>query len=149
MVCVYIPHKFTHTYPTSEDVIAQLEDLLSNCKKLKPKDYIIVIGDFDCELQRNVPGFTGKWMMNRKQDNGHDSRVLTFMHAHDLFAADSMFKPKRRQMFDKNKKKRVCNATYLQKGCTVEAKKAGLFSSVKPMEKLHQKLIHMLVSLSA
>ena len=124
VVCVYIPHKYRHASPTAEDVIAQLEGLLSNCK---PTDCTIVMGDFNCELQRNVPGCTGKWLMNKKPDNGHSSRVLTCMRSHDLFAVDSMFMPKRRKMFAGGKKKRVCNATYLQKDVQLRPKKLDYF----------------------
>ena len=122
MVCVYIPHKYKHTSPNSEDVIVQLENLLANCRKLKPNDCIIVMGDFNCELQRNVQGCTGKWLMNRNPDKGHGTRVLSFMRTHDLFAADNMFKPKRRFMFGEETRKRVCNATYLQKDVQLRPK---------------------------
>ena len=127
VVCVYIPHKYKHTSPNSEDVIVQLENLLANCRKLKPNDCIIVMGDFNCELQRNVQGCTGKWLMNRNPDKGHGTRVLSFMRTHDLFAADNMFKPKRRFMFGEETRKRVCNATYLQKDVQLRPKKLDYF----------------------
>ena len=85
------------------------------------------MGDLNCELQRNVPGCTGKWFMNKHPDNGHGSRILSLMRSHDLFATDSMFKPKRRYMFGKNKKKRICNATYLQKDMQLRPKKLDYF----------------------
>ena len=56
IVCVYVSHKYRKTKPFAEDVIIQLHQLLSNCKKLKPMDCVIVLGDLNCELQRNVQG---------------------------------------------------------------------------------------------
>ena len=85
------------------------------------------MGDLNCELQRNVQGCTGKWMMNKRPDDGHGPKVLSIMRTHDLFAADSMFKTKRRYMFAKEKKKRICNATYLQKDKQLRPKKLDYF----------------------
>ena len=127
VVCVYIPHKYKHTSPTAEDVITQLNDLLANCKQLKPSDCVIIMGDLNCELQRNVQGCTGRWLMNKRPDNGHGPKVLTLMQSHDLFAVDSMFMPKRRKMFAGGKKKRVCNSTYLQKDAQLRPKKLDYF----------------------
>ena len=115
IVCVYIPHKYRKEKPFAEDVIKQLHELLKNCKNLKPTDCIIILGDFNCELQRNVPGCTGRWLMNRRPDDGHGEKVINLMRSHDLFAVDSLFRPKRKYMFGPNKKKHICNATWIQK----------------------------------
>ena len=94
IVCVYIPHKYRKTAPLAADTIAQLDDLLSNCKKLQSTDCVIIMGDFNCELQRNVQGCTGKWLMNKRPDNGHSKDIISLMRAQDLFAVDSLFRPK-------------------------------------------------------
>ena len=127
VICAYIPHKYKKTKPCAEDTILQLEELLANCKKLKPTDCVILMGDFNCELQRNVPGCTGKWLMNKRPDKGHSARMISLMQSHDLFAADSLFRPKRRHMFGKDREKRVCNATYLQKDMELRPKKLDYF----------------------
>ena len=127
VVCVYIPHKYKDKKPCAAEVIAQLEDLLSNCEKLKPNDCIIVMGDLNCKLQRNVPNCTGKWLMNKRPDNGHGESILSLMRTHDLFAVNSLFRPKRKWMFGKDKNKRLCNASYLQKDISLRPKKLDYF----------------------
>ena len=92
----------------------------------KKSDCLIIMGDMNCELQRNVPGCCGKWFMNKRPDNGHSDDLLTVMREHDLFAVDSMFRPKRSRMFC-NQRKRVCNATYLQKHSISRPKKLDYF----------------------
>ena len=65
--------------------------------------------------------------MNQRPDNGHSDRVLSFMRSHDLFAVDSMFKPKSKFMFATGDKRRKCNATYLQKDVSLRPKKLDYF----------------------
>ena len=84
------------------------------------------MGDLNCELQRNVPGCTGRWLMNKRPDDGHSDEGMNLMRSHDLFAVDSLFKPRRKYMFN-SKKKRICNATYLQKDKQLRPKKLDYF----------------------
>ena len=72
------------------------------------------MGDLNCEIMRNIPGCSGKWFMNRRHDDGHGEAITDLMRCHDLFAVDSLFRPRKSRMFQ-NQRKRVCNATYLQK----------------------------------
>ena len=125
VVCAYVPHKFKKTAPVAQGVINQIDELLTNCKHLKSTDCVILLGDFNCELQRNVKGCTGRWLMNKRPDDGHSEQVMDLIRSHDLFAIDSLFRPKRKKMFDG--KKRVCNATYLQKDTTRRPKKLDYF----------------------
>ena len=113
IVCVYVPHKYRQQ-PCAADVLAQLDKLLADCKKIKKNDCLIILGDFNCELQRNIEGVTGQWFMNKRPDNGHSNNLVQVMRTNDLFAVDSLFRPKRSRMFSKQRK-RVCGATYLQK----------------------------------
>ena len=85
-VCAYVPHKFKKITPLAKDVIQQINDLLTNCKKLKPTDCIVLMGDFNCELQRNTQGYTGSWLMNKRPDDGHSTQVMDLLRSHDLFA---------------------------------------------------------------
>ena len=122
-----MPHEHRKEKPFAEDIIKQLQNLLKNCKELKPNDCVIVLGDFNCELQRNVQGCTGKWLMNRRPDDGHSDKVLNLMRCHDLFAVDSLFRPKQKYMFGPEKRRRVCNATWLQKDKSLRPKKLDYF----------------------
>ena len=107
-------------------MIDQLSGLISNGKKLKPTDCIIVMGDLNCELERNVQGYVGRWFMNKCPDDGHSVNVMSLMCSHDLFVVDSLFPPNRKCMFN-SKKKGVCNATYLQKDMQLRPKKLDYF----------------------
>ena len=109
----YVPHKGRTATPTVTDTIEALGKLLTTVPK---QDCIIMGGDLNCQLQRNVPGCTGRWSMTQKDDNGHGENILDLMRAHDLFAAGTMFKPARKK-WDSSARKRVCNASYLDKDC--------------------------------
>ena len=109
-VCVYIPHKHRRQAPYATDVLAQLDELLAT---VAPGDCVIIAGDLNCQLQRNVPGCTGQWAMTtRSEKQGHDNLVLDLMRAYDLFAIDTLFRPKGKMW---GNKRRVCNATYMPK----------------------------------
>ena len=148
VACAYIPHKYRKTTPQAADTIHDLNTLLSSCKDLKPADCIIVMGDFNCELERNVQGCTGRWLMNTRPDNGHSADIISLMRSQDLFAVDSLFRPKRSKMFSQAKK-RVCNATWLQKDTSLRPKKLDYFlvsnrcrSSVTPSSTKWSPSIH-------
>ena len=126
IICAYIPHKFRKNFPTATDVIKQLNDLLTKCKEIKANDCIILMGDLNCEIMRNIPGCSGKWFMNRRHDDGHGEAITDLMRCHDLFAVDSLFRPRKSRMFQ-NQRKRVCNATYLQKDPSRRPKKLDYF----------------------
>ena len=38
VVCAYIPHKYKKTTPQAADTIADLDNLITDCKDLKPHD---------------------------------------------------------------------------------------------------------------
>ena len=89
-------------------------------------DCTVLMGDFNCELQRNVQGYTDRWLMNKSPDDGHSDKVMDLLRAHDLFAVDSLFRPKRKAI-GQGKKSRICNATYLQKDASRRPKKLDYF----------------------
>ena len=99
IICAYVPHKYKTTFPTAQDTIAKLTALLRECEQIKKTDCVVIMGDLNCELQRNVQGCTGRWFMNQRPDDGHSEEILELMRANDLFAIDSLFKPKRTRMF--------------------------------------------------
>ena len=94
VVVAYIPHKGRSVPPTAQDTLGQVDALLKTVPK---QDCIILGGDLNCQLQRNVPGCTGRWSMTQKADNGHGEKVLDLMRSHDLFAVDTALKPKRKR----------------------------------------------------
>ena len=108
-IVAYIPHKGRKSAPYAKDTIAQLRKLLSTVRK---SECVILAGDFNCQLRRHVPGCTGKWCMTTKQDDGHEEQILDLMRENDLFAVDTLFKPKTKKWGGKN---RACNATYRPK----------------------------------
>ena len=59
-ITVYIPYKGRQQKPTAQDTIGQLRKLLQSIRK---SDCVVIGGDFNCQLQRNVPGCTGQWCM--------------------------------------------------------------------------------------
>ena len=69
IVCVYIPHKFRKAKPHASDTLLQLDKLLADCTKIQQGDCLIVMGDFNCEIQRNIQGVSGPWFMNKRADN--------------------------------------------------------------------------------
>ena len=108
-VVVYIPHKGRAVKPKAEDTIQQLADLLQTAKK---SECVIIGGDFNCQLQREVTGCTGKWCMTQHPNKGHGDKILDLMRLYDLCAAGTYFKPKRKKWSGRY---RHCNATYLPK----------------------------------
>ena len=69
------------------------------------------MGDFNCELQRNVEGYTGQWCTTQRKDNGHGEEILVLMRSFDLFAVDTLFKPQRK-VWGKDGKMHYCNVTH-------------------------------------
>ena len=109
-IVVYVPHKYRTKAPQAADTLAQLDALIKTVPK---NDCLVVCGDFNCQLKRNVPGLTGKWSMTQKHETkGHDQSLLDLMRKYELFAVDTKFKPKKK--FWSNKQ-RLCNATYIPK----------------------------------
>ena len=109
-IVTYIPHKYRKESPFAHEVIEQLNVLLQSVPK---GDCVVLCGDLNCQLRRNVKGYTGKWSMTKKnEERGHDAQVLSLMQTHDLFAVDTRFQPPLKVW---NGKKRRCNATYVSK----------------------------------
>ena len=123
-VAVYIPHKYRTAKPRARDTIAQLTGLL----QIVPQgDCIVVCGDLNCQLKRNVPGRTGQWSMTKRhEEKGHDQVILEMMTQADLFAVDTIFKPEAKY-WGNGKRKRLCNATYLAKHTDRRPRKLDYF----------------------
>ena len=100
VIVTCIPHRGRTRAPYAQDTFKQLQELL---KIVSKTDCIIMMGDFNCELQRNVENCTDKWIMTRNKDSGHGDQVLELMRAFDLFAVDTLFKPARKHGEKKRK----------------------------------------------
>ena len=77
---VYVPHRGRTRAPYAEDTLEKIRKLLTTIRKT---DCIILMGDLNCELQRNVENCTGKWYMTKRKDNGNGEKVLDLMRAFD------------------------------------------------------------------
>lgn len=111
-VVVYIPHKYRNKPPYAQDTLIELDTLLRS-EYVSKHDCVVVSGDLNCQLRRNVQGCTGRWAMtNKNEKTGHDKETLSLMRSFDLFAVDTRFMPERKLW---QGKMRRCNATYLPK----------------------------------
>ena len=76
-ITVYVPHKYRKVSPMAADTLAQLDALLRTIPK---NDCVVVCGDFNCQLKRNIPGCTGRWAMTKQFEKvGHDREVIDMM----------------------------------------------------------------------
>ena len=89
-IVAYIPHKGRTATPQAGDTIEQLAKLLQTVRQ---SECVILGGDFNCQLQRNVTGCTGKWCMTQYENKGHGNKILDMMRTHDLCAIDTYFNP--------------------------------------------------------
>ena len=111
-IVVYIPQKGRTVAPKTDDTIAQLAGLLQTVRK---SECVIIGGDFNCQLQRSVPGCTGKCCMTKHENKGHGGKVLDLLWTYDLCVIGTYFKSKRKKWAGRY---RHCNATYLSKDNT-------------------------------
>ena len=119
VIVVYVSHRGRTKAPFVADTLTQVKELMATINKA---DYIVWMGDLNCELQRNVEGCTGKWCMTKRKDNGYGEDVLVLMRNFDLFAVDTLFKPTRKA-WGKEGKLRYCNATYMAKDTSKRPRK--------------------------
>ena len=104
VISIYVPHKFRKCAPFANDTLTQLEQILA---KVKSTDCIMVLGDFNCKLARNVPNLTGRWSVHN-QSNKVGEDLLDIMRRHKLFAISTFFQPPRNKT----------NVTYLPRDKT-------------------------------
>ena len=94
-IATYIPHKGRTQKPRVKDTITQLQQLLL-LQTIPKSDYIMLAGDFNCQIPRNIPECTGRWSMTmtkRINGNGYGQELFNLMHRNDLFTTGtSMFK---------------------------------------------------------
>ena len=61
---------------------------------VRKSDCVILTGDFNCQLRRNVSDCAGKWYMTTHPDEGYEEQILDLMREYDLFTVDTLFKSK-------------------------------------------------------
>ena len=101
VIGVYIPHKMRKTSPFAADTMKCLESLLL---KVNTNDCVVLLGDFNCKLGRNIAKLSGKWCVH-KTPNTEGQQLLDTMRRLKLTAISTFFQPRRRKT----------NATYLAK----------------------------------
>jgi exonuclease III len=103
VIGVYIPHKHRRREPFQESTLKQLRAFLQSLPK---RSAIMVLGDFNARLKRDVKGLTGKYSMHYYCDSG-GTEVMDIMREADLFAVSTAFQPE--------KGSALGNATYISK----------------------------------
>jgi exonuclease III len=103
VVGVYIPHKFRRREPYQESTLRMLRAFL---QQLPKRSAVMVLGDFNAKLKRDVKGLTGKYCMHYFCDTG-GTEVMEIMREADLFAVSTAFQP--------CKGSALGNATYISK----------------------------------
>ena len=103
VVGVYIPHKHRKREPFQESTLRQLRFFL---KSLPKRSAVMVLGDLNAKLKRDVKGLTGKYCMHYYCDTG-GTEVMEMMRDADLFAVSTAFQP--------GKDSALGNATYISK----------------------------------
>ena len=99
IIGVYIPHKMRKSAPFAADTMKLLETLVL---KAKTNDCVVLLGDFNCKLGRNIQKLAGKWCIH-KTPNTEGKQLLELMRRTKLTAVSTFFQPR----------KRKSNATFL------------------------------------
>ena len=99
IIGVYIPQK-SRKRPDQKIIYDKLESFLQAISK--QRDCIIMLGDFNSRVRRNIGGYTGRWCIHTASDEGGD-RLLELMQKFGLRCISTYFQPARRHS----------NATYL------------------------------------
>ena len=86
-----MPHAGRVQPPFYTDVLEQLDEVLS---QVRNNDCVIIMGDLNCKLARNIPNRTGRWSIHT-HSNAVGEEMLELMNRRDLSAVSTMFKPPR------------------------------------------------------
>ena len=96
-----MPHKGRKCKPFPSDTIKQLSSILS---KISQHTCVILLGDMNCKLGRNIDNLTGKWCAH-KHSNAEGEIFLDLMRRFNLTATSTFFQPPRKKS----------NVTYMAK----------------------------------
>jgi len=106
LIGIYIPHIGRKRAPFAHDTICQLRQLLD---KVSTSKCVVLLGDLNCKLGRDIENLTGKWCIHKKPNSNGD-KLLEVMRNYNLSAASTLFKPGKRRFSPSRS-----NATYLPK----------------------------------
>ena len=98
VIGIYIPQKKRQN-PDQSTTYDQLEKLLQSIGR---RDCVILLGDFNSRLKRDIENHTGHWSIHNKNDAGGD-RLLQIMQMFSMKCISTCFQPPRRHS----------NATYI------------------------------------
>ena len=92
-IAVYVPHKY-RTEPSQADTLQEIDTLCRTLRHKYPADQLIVAGDMNGRIPRNVKHISGKFSMHSYADSGGE-RLMEMMHNNHLHAASTRFCPPR------------------------------------------------------
>ena len=101
VIGVYMPHSQRKCKPFPADTLKQLEEIISQVSR---HTCVILLGDFNCKLERNISNVTGKWSVHTKY-NRVGKNFGELLKRMKLVAISTFFQPTRGKS----------NATYLAK----------------------------------
>ena len=101
IIAVYLPHAGRKQKPFPADTLSELSHLLN---KVNSHDCVILLGDLNCKLARNVKKLTGRWSVHSKS-NPEGENFLGLMRKSKLVAISTFFQQQGRKT----------TATYLAK----------------------------------
>ena len=93
VVGLYMPHVYRTESPYFNDILDNLDNVL---QKVSKHDCILVMGDLNCKLGRNVENCTGRWSVH-KHSNKAGEDMLELMRKYKLCASSTSFQPSRRK----------------------------------------------------
>ena len=93
VISVYIPQR-NRKAPDQNDTYNELESLLTN---IGQRDCVILMGDFNSRLSRNISSRVGRWCIHTQRDRGGD-RLLEIITKYDLRCVSSYFSRETIQM---------------------------------------------------
>ena len=102
VIGAYVAHQY-RVEPSQEDVWC---DIVQCAKKARKGDCLVLMGDMNGKLAREIEGYSGKYCMHPRSNAGGEL-MLDFMKMFSMRAVSTDFKPKKGSKYG--------NATYLPK----------------------------------
>ena len=87
-----MPHSQRKKPPFFSDTMGRLEEVLKEVRNNCIIDCIVMLGDLNCKLARNIPKRTGRWCIH-KDSNKLGEEMLDLMNRRDLCAISKTFNP--------------------------------------------------------
>ena len=92
IVGVYLAHSKRLATPQAGDTLEILQRFLNAQGR---HECVIILGDLNAQLPRNVTGLTGRWTLSKQGDKGNAPLVMGFMRRNELVASNTYFQPPR------------------------------------------------------